>query len=289
MLIGKEIKFLNMLSTTRFEGSEKKIEFSVIAGSLSLRTLPHAKILEIVELANAKIVSSMKTANCDAYILSESSLFVFDQRLIMITCGTSTLVKSALKMLEWFPISSVQSFIFKRQQEWNPQNRITSFDEDTLQLRQILPGKICDAGVGRQKIQTFVYGSSPVSTMVSVEILLKNISENWYPGFSNPDFSVSEHYFQPTGYSMNAVSLQDEYYSIHVTPGDQQLDASFQGSFQSANLANVISNVFKTFAPKEHKIFITTEYPEVSVRELTLQDDQKEFSLLPDLLFETAI
>ncbi|MEZ6189114.1 MAG: hypothetical protein R3F62_29460 [Planctomycetota bacterium] len=40
----------------------------------------------VVEAARAQILSQISTSQCDAYLLSESSLFVYDDRFALITC-----------------------------------------------------------------------------------------------------------------------------------------------------------------------------------------------------------
>lgn len=68
-----------------FEGSEKRISvtFSAVAGASTpppaagLRTLTRAQLDEMLDLAACQIVSSRSNEHFDAYVLSESSLFVY--------------------------------------------------------------------------------------------------------------------------------------------------------------------------------------------------------------------
>lgn len=289
MLNKKEINFLSMLTNPPFEGSEKKIEISLKPGSRSFRSLTPAQVRQLVAAANTKIVSSLKTKVCDAYILSESSLFLFDDRLIMITCGTSNLIESALRALEWFPISNIQTFIFKRQMEKQPWLQPTTFHEDAAKLNRIFPGKLLIQGADQQQFFAFVYGTGQPSTRVGVEILLKDIQEDWYPGFQNSTFAVAEHHFTPSGYSMNAVAENSEYFTIHLNFLKDELNASFQGSFQTDKIQNVISQVREKFGAKETRIFLTTESPEITFREISDWQSQTEPFWLANSLFETAI
>ncbi|HEX4046452.1 MAG TPA: adenosylmethionine decarboxylase, partial [Elusimicrobiota bacterium] len=74
-----------------FEGPEKKLELALAPGQPSLRArgLDYWKM--IVGKARAQILSSLSNESLDAHLLSESSLFVADNWLTMITCGRTDL------------------------------------------------------------------------------------------------------------------------------------------------------------------------------------------------------
>ena len=59
-----------------FEGSEKKVEVVVGPEAPNLRFLGRDYWSRIVAEANAAIISVISNEVCDAYLLSESSLFV---------------------------------------------------------------------------------------------------------------------------------------------------------------------------------------------------------------------
>ncbi|GEQ69325.1 hypothetical protein JCM33374_g2996 [Metschnikowia sp. JCM 33374] len=89
----------NLDSTFAFEGPEKLLEIwfwpspESIPNTVSkegLRAIPLEKWKHILDLVNCKILSMKSSAALDAYLLSESSLFVFPHKLILKTCGTTT-------------------------------------------------------------------------------------------------------------------------------------------------------------------------------------------------------
>ena len=81
-----------------FEGSEKRLEvhFEPRAGATAppagLRALPRASLDTLMRLAACEIISKASNAHLDAYVLSESSLFVYPATWVLKTCGTTRLL-----------------------------------------------------------------------------------------------------------------------------------------------------------------------------------------------------
>jgi ornithine decarboxylase len=101
-----------------FEGAEKRLELDFVPAtslaqaalesspsssdsesepvlsllSHSLRSISKQEWNTLLEPAECCIVSSASNSSCDAYLLSESSLFVFDHRLVLKTCGTTKIL-----------------------------------------------------------------------------------------------------------------------------------------------------------------------------------------------------
>ena len=112
-----------------FEGSEKRIEVEFGWGGGSppdgLRALSRADLDFLTDCAACCIVSARRNATFDAYVLSESSLFVFADKLILKTCGTTKLLAAVAPLLQladglgMAPIRakySRASFLFPEQQ-----------------------------------------------------------------------------------------------------------------------------------------------------------------------------
>jgi len=78
-----------------FEGAEKLLEIwfttkNPNGNESDLRTIPRYQLESMLNLAKCEIISSMTNSEIDAYVLSESSLFVSKRRIILKTCGTTT-------------------------------------------------------------------------------------------------------------------------------------------------------------------------------------------------------
>jgi S-adenosylmethionine decarboxylase len=54
----------------------------------------------MLDLVNCKVLSIVESEDVDAYLLSESSMFVFPHKLILKTCGTTTLLFGMPRILE---------------------------------------------------------------------------------------------------------------------------------------------------------------------------------------------
>lgn len=95
-------------STNAFEGPEKLLEvwFAPSATSLppsarpdGLKSVSADTWVGMLDMVNCKILSVLKSDAVDAYLLSESSMFVFPHKLILKTCGTTTLLLGLQRML----------------------------------------------------------------------------------------------------------------------------------------------------------------------------------------------
>lgn len=87
-----------------FEGPEKNMEvvFKTDKGNPDgLRTLSRDKLDLLCTKAKCTILSKISNIHMDAYVLSESSLFVYRHRYIMKTCGTTTLLRCLSTLLEF--------------------------------------------------------------------------------------------------------------------------------------------------------------------------------------------
>lgn len=94
-----------------FEGPEKTLEvcFRTADGSIpspedgaraGLRRLAREDLDRICARARCTILSSVSNRYLDAYVLSESSLFVYPYMVVLKTCGTTTLLRCIAVLIE---------------------------------------------------------------------------------------------------------------------------------------------------------------------------------------------
>ncbi|RMZ77225.1 hypothetical protein DV738_g4545, partial [Chaetothyriales sp. CBS 135597] len=100
---------LDLDSSNAFEGPEKLLEvwFSPSPDALGdcsepngLKAVPAEIWKTMLDLVNCKVLSIVESDDVDAYLLSESSMFVFPHKLILKTCGTTTLLCGLPRILE---------------------------------------------------------------------------------------------------------------------------------------------------------------------------------------------
>lgn len=250
-----------------FEGSEKKIE--LISRGANFRARPKEFWSKMVESCGAKILSSISNEACDAYLLSESSLFVWNDRLTMITCGTTRLSNAAAFILDEVPAEQIDFLTFERKNEYYPHQQQTDFFKDVELLQKRMPGKVFRFG-SPDEHHLFLYHLDkpfkPHGIDCTLEILMYNLQGPASEIFSCnqtverirqiidlekifPGFKIDDHLFSPCGYSLNAIR-GEEYYTIHVTPEEIGSYVSFETNVRLGNrVATALRSVIEVFRP----------------------------------------
>jgi len=259
-----------------FEGSEKKVELVMCNDSVSLRSLGTDFWANIVAQCEAEILSSISNEKCDAYLLSESSLFVWDHHFLMLTCGTTTLVNSLNAFLNHFEenngsqFEQIQSIIFQRKNEYQSHLQKTSFEQDINQLQKRLSGVAFQLG-NLDSHHNYIYHLdrpyTPHQEDKTFELLMYHIDgeaadylrteqqcatkirtllnlEQLLPGFV-----INDYVFEPFGYSMNAIA-GDKYATMHITPQEQSSYVSFETNLDiNQHQVNIFTNLVQLLNP----------------------------------------
>jgi S-adenosylmethionine decarboxylase len=260
-----------------FEGPEKKLEILTDTSFPPLRSLGNDFWRRVVELARARIISAISGNSCDAYLLSESSLFVWDRRMLMITCGKTTLIESAMEMLDRIPGNEFVSLIYERKNENFPELQQTTFEGDTARLQAKASGTRVIFGDARaDHIALFhldhVFEPDPADA--TLEVLMYDMEPKTSRLFSRtskaselrkqigfddmvPGFVIDDHLFDPMGYSFNA--LKDEHYStLHVTPQKEGSYTSFETNYrlERSGASATVSRLLDFFQPARSDVLL---------------------------------
>ena len=253
-----------------FEGSEKKLEVMVNSESHNLRAWGGDFWARLVNLSGAQILSKMESSHCDAYLLSESSLFVWDHHFTMITCGRTKLVKAALEFLKQVPQEDILSFIFERKNEYFPHHQKSDFFQDCRALNEQLNGEAYRFGQADEH-HLFLYhlnkGFNPSPDDFTLEVLMYDLQSPAKETFQVAEqtaesvrdktgvdrifqgFKVDDHIFEPCGYSLNALRA-DDYYTIHVTPQELGSYVSFETNINlGEDVLPTLNQVLEVFRP----------------------------------------
>jgi len=285
-----------MATPSFFEGPEKKLEVVVTPGFPPLRSLGDEAWHRIVAAAGAKVLSVLRTEHCDAYLLSESSLFVFDDWFVLITCGRTTLVDAVPQILQSIPEESIAFLVYERKSEHFPEHQSTTFRDDARRLQAMLSGRALRFGDDHgRSIQMFhtTRPYTPETNDPTLEVLMHAIDEDVAEQFKTsraadggllavssglaailPGFTTSEHVFDPPGYSLNAVK-GEEYYAFHVTPQETGSYVSFETNYDfRGHLGGLVGSIIELFRPRAFDVvtFLPEAEPSLSVAGYDLGD-----------------
>jgi len=269
-----------------FEGSEKKVEIVIKSTSLSLIDDINDDFWHsLVQKAGAQILSCITSSECKAFILSESSLFIWHNRFILLTCGVTNLVDSVQYFFDKQGRDSVDYLIYQRKNEYYSYAQPSCFIDDVDTLNKYITGKALRFG-DMDSHHTFLFYTLPDKVFnqlpksepeklinkssvtkakgVSYEFQAYHISQSVTNIFTKqnittdeirvflqlntllPDFTIDDHIFNPYGYSVNAIK-EDKYFTIHITP---QKESSFVSIESNINLIELSPIIIEMFEPK---------------------------------------
>ncbi|MBH48564.1 MAG: adenosylmethionine decarboxylase [Halobacteriovorax sp.] len=236
----------------------------------SLREFGREFWSEMVARCNATILSEVSNDQCDAYLLSESSLFVWDHSFLMITCGSTMLVNSVQHFLGRVRSDDIESIIYQRKNEYGPWLQKTSFAQDVERLQTMVDGVTTRFGY-LDEHHTYMFhldkDFSPRPNDTTTELLMYHIQGkaaqalrctnqtvqsirefmNLHEFFDG--FQVDDYCFKPCGYSLNAIK-DDRYVTIHMTPQEESSYVSFETNVNlEKDFPGLVDKLLETFEP----------------------------------------
>ena len=265
-----------------FEGPEKNLQ--VIFNKLyydtgTLRSISPERWQEMLNYAKCKILSSISNEKFISYILSESSLFVYDDRIILKTCGTTPLLNALDDIILIGKELNLKpaAVLYWRKNFSNPQiqNLVhQNFENETTFLDEHLGGDSRKAILGpKEKDHFYFYYNELLQkdefnpVFDTFEIKMHEIhpeqAEKFFwekqpirPNSLNeiykklPEYKIDEFFFDPCGYSMNGIKEQN-YETIHITPEGSCSYMSFETNdsnfIDAQDKENHIMKIFKPY------------------------------------------
>ncbi|USN47569.1 MAG: adenosylmethionine decarboxylase [Pseudobdellovibrionaceae bacterium] len=254
-----------------FEGSEKKFELIVKPGGPSFFDWSTKEWAKVVEMSQAQILSELSNERVRAYLLSESSLFVWKHHITMITCGQTRLINALEYVLSKLDPDSVEAVIYERKNEYFPHRQSTDFYQDSKRLKALVGGQAFRFGhADTHHLFLFDMGKSyhPEPSDTTLEVLMYGLRDHAYELFANaatgreairrntgiadllPGFLIDDYVFSPCGYSLNAIN-GDQYFTIHVTPQEDSPYVSFETNVTKGDsYAPLVRRVVEVFQPQ---------------------------------------
>ena len=238
------------------------------------------KASDVVQASNAQVLSQLSNEHQTAYLLSESSLFVYADHLTMITCGRTRLVNAVARILERVPPDDIALLVYERKNEHFPDRQPSSFYEDAQRLHGWFGGRALRFGDEHDHHVHVFYSEKPYRASVgdtTLEILMHGLSDEVAATFTGcerpegstiaeeiglpkflPDFEIDEHPFTPAGYSMNGIRGAD-YYTIHVTPESLGSYVSFETNVDFRDdFSKLVRRVVDVFQPRSFDVVAFT-------------------------------
>ncbi len=263
---------------TKFEGTEKKIDIILNSPINHLRDNHNGKWDNVVRASWARIISQIATKYLDAYLLSESSLFVWEDRVLMITCGKTRLINAFPEIIQITGTGSVSHIFYKRKNLQFPKEQPSNFQDETAILNEFFPGRYYRLGPNdHDHVHLFHTSPGPVNNNadVTLHVQMHDLSKPVINLFNTsaknttvlsqivscieqfmPGMITDHHFFSPLGFSLNAI-LNDKYMAVHVTPQSENSYASLETNLITSNYTDLINSVLSIFSPEKFSLVLT--------------------------------
>jgi S-adenosylmethionine decarboxylase len=260
-----------------FEGVEKRIELIFNNDTLftaSLRSMSEEDITDILDAAKCSALVKNTRNRFDAYILSESSLFVYDHKIIMLTCGTTSLLLSIPVITQKASMLGLTCTVcqFTRGDYAFPDKQMyphTSFEEECYYLNNNVSELAHKFVSNNNKLKVFSNSKYIWQTHDNEYDIIKYNKIVYFKISLGPHYindirmalhkyidSYDDYVFTPCGYSLNAYK-DSGYITIHVTP---QSNCSYV-SIESYNIDGINNQAF------HDKIYNVFHYPNIKIAE----------------------
>jgi len=261
-----------------FEGAEKKAEIQVDSQKLSLlNDIPNEYWHDLVHKCEAKILSSIENKYCKAFLLSESSLFVWDDRFLILTCGETKLINSIEFFIQTYDVVVLKQVTYQRKNEYFSHAQPSCFGDDLKILAKYLDGQAYRFGAldghhnyifhyendfeADQQDKTYELLAYQISERASKLLSTEGLSKQQIRTLFNfdqliPGFAIDDFVFDPYGYSLNAIK-DDKYLTIHVTPQESSSYVSFESNI---DLISLTPQIMQVLEPESFDILTYNEF-----------------------------
>lgn len=264
--------WVNPLSVdaSKFEGPEKRLKIILSSPQPAWRVNDDGHWDRVVKASHARIISKISTDDLDAYLLSESSLFVWKDRVLIITCGKTNLLDALDVLLTFTDAGKVAFFSYERNNFIFPQEQPSDFEKEIEGIGRHFPGDSRRLGA-RDHDHVHLFCASKEDPVIdgstALQVLMHDLDPSVMDFFSTdgsktpdqaraksaldriyPYMKIDHHLFVPYGYSLNGL-CEDRYFSVHITPQRDGSYASFETNVRENDYSGIIGEVLSVFRP----------------------------------------
>lgn len=252
-----------------YEGTEKRLQ--ITTKEIDLLQFPELFWQEMLSQADTFILSKIRNKQVHAYLLSESSLFIWKNKLLLITCGNTHLIKAALFFQKKTGKDNIRSLLFHRHHPYQPTLQKSDFKQDCQLLQKQLQGKTMHWS-GKYQGDLFFFGKIKEEVTKCKQILMLHglfgpFAQQLQTGDISteqieqalalkqffPQLTVDQFSFKPKGYSLNAISEKD-YLTIHITPEKLSTYLSLESSFSAPDIQPYLTHLDKLFNARQSNL-----------------------------------
>ncbi|XP_017791556.1 PREDICTED: S-adenosylmethionine decarboxylase proenzyme [Habropoda laboriosa] len=254
-----------------FEGVEKLLEIWFTSNSSinrkqgDLRQIPQWKWQSLLKIVRCEIISICHTEHVDAYVLSIQDTSLPLGLLISLVHDTNV--------------------FYSRKNYKKPELQISphqAFEEEVALLDTFFPAgeAYCLGSVDSDCWYLYTLNreksvDEPSEPDQTLEILMTHLDPEVMALFTRdvcssadeatqksgidkliPNMIIDDFLFEPCGYSMNGISKNGNYMTIHITPEPEFSYVSFESNIPETSYEEIIRRVLNTFKPKKFVVTI---------------------------------
>lgn len=251
------------MESAPFDAAEKLLEIELRRGSPSLRRLGLDAWKDVVGAAYGTILETREGRAAVAHVLAESSLFVRDRSMSLLTCGRTDLGRAFEALVARIGHDAIEGVRLSRERDRFPDAVRSSFDDDVAVLSRVVDGDRLASTLEDAELHSFEFGSLRAS--LDFRVFCRGLSPEVRRVFVDapvdapPLFHrlkrafraevVQLHQFEPTGFSMNLLD-EDVATCVHVSPEEAADVASFETSSRSpVHRLALLGEAERIFAP----------------------------------------
>jgi S-adenosylmethionine decarboxylase len=261
-----------------FEGPEKKLEIILTDPQPDLRDNSDGRWHRVVAASGAEVISSISSAGLDAYLLSESSLFVWPDRILMITCGKTVLLRAVPEIVKIVGRNKVAMLFYERRKLMFPSDQPADFEADVQMLTPYFPGKSYRLGPANDDhVHLFFSSHKRIETTMdaTLQVMMSDLSpvmaRHFFAGIGSAaqieknsaigslysGMRIDSHLFSPGGFSLNGI-CDASYYTVHVTPQKEGSYTSFETNVIEPDYSPTVAQVVDAFRPGRFSLVLTS-------------------------------